>query len=396
MDSFFATAEQQRRPELRGKPVGVCPFVNDNTCVIAASIEAKRCGVKTGTPIPEARRLCPDITLISDGPDWYRECHQNIMEMLRQTPCQVKVKSIDEAVLHVPRYAQDQSLEIARGIKRDIKEVGDYFSCSVGVASNQFLAKLACNLYKPDGLLHVRNQDLESVYGLLELTDLTGISWRMERRLHAIGIRSAVEFYQAPHSLLKSTFGVPGEAWYLRLRGYEVDQKATKRSMVGHQTTIVPQPAYTRDELLSVASQLSYKIAARLRRSRLAAQTIGISLRGTDRSKWHGRLRTHRAFFDSTTVYELVAQIIQSWPGRSAIRRISIVTTDLLPWSALPLPLFTPPERDNQLSKALDELDERFGRYTVRPARQLLTRQVSDRVGFGNVPHNLAPVTPTG
>lgn len=391
MDSFFATAEQQRNPALRGKPVAVCPFVHDSTCVIAASIEAKKYGVKTGTPIPVARQLCPNLIFMGDDPTWYRQCHVRIMDALRSTSCRVKVKSIDEAVLHVPSYDQHRTLEIARQIKVDIRAVGDYMSCSAGIASNQFLAKLACNLRKPDGLLQIHNDDLESVYSLLSLTDLTGISWRMERRLNAIGITTALEFYQASHHLLKTTFGIPGEMWYLRLRGYEVDQKPTTRGMVGHQTTIAPQPAATKAHLLSVASQLAYKAAARLRRSELSAQTVSISLRDTARGKWHKRIRTHSPFSDSTTLYEHVEKLLENWQPRQPIRRISVVTTDLVPWSAQPQPLFAPPGRNTALSTALDTLDERYGRYTVRPARHMLTRQVSDRVGFGNVPHNLAP-----
>ena len=384
MNSFFASVEQEIKPELRGRPVGVCPFVNDHTCVIAASIEAKRCGVKTGTLVRDARRLCPTIHLISDDPSIYRLYHRRIVAALQATRCQVSVKSIDEAFLELPYDLQAQAPQVAREIKQAIQAVGSQLECSIGIASNLFLAKMGTKLHKPNGLIEIRAEDLEAFYSTMSLTDLYGISWRMARRLEAIGVTTPLAFYQAPYALLKRHFGVNGERWYLRLRGYEVDNRPTTRRMIGHQTTIVPDPATTRTEVLGVASQLCYKAAVRLRAASLAAQSIQVTLRFTDRSYWTRILRTHTPFWDSRTFFTHTSTILAAWTPQKPVRLVSVSGCDLVPHSALTMPLFDAPVRSEQLSRAIDEIESRFGRRSIAPASQLLGAQVTDRVGFGN------------
>lgn len=384
MNSFFASVEQEVKPELRGQPVGVCPFVNDATCVIAASIEAKRCGVRTGTRVGEARRLCPNIHLISDDPGIYRTYHRHIVEALQTTRCQVAVKSIDEAFLEVPRDLQADAQTVAHQIKRLIHGVGSQLGCSIGIASNLFLAKMGTKLHKPRGLVEIRTQDLAAFYTTLSLTDLYGISWRTARQLEAIGIATPLDFYQAPYVLLKRHFGVNGERWYLRLRGYEVDNRPTTRRIIGHQTTLVPDPATTRSEVLGVASQLCYKAAVRLRAASLAAQSIHVALRFTDRSYWSRTLRTHAPFWDSRTFFAHTTAVLDTWAPQKAVRLVSVSGLDLLPQHSLTAPLFDASARPERLSRAIDEIDARFGRHSILPANQLIGTRVTDRVGFGN------------
>jgi DNA polymerase IV len=384
MNSFFASVEQEIKPELRGQPVGVCPFINDATCVIAASVEAKRYGIKTGTSVRDARRLCPHIHLISDDPSIYRLYHRRIVDALEATRCRVSVKSIDEAFLELPHDLQEDAHQVARQIKQRIREVGSQLTCSIGIASNLFLAKMGTRLFKPNGLVEIRTEDLEAYYALLALTDLYGISWRMARRLEVIGIKTPLAFYQAPYALLKRHFGVNGERWYLRLRGYEVDNRPTTRRIIGHQTTVVPDPATTRSEVLGVASQLCYKAAVRLRAATLAAQSIQVTLRFTDRSYWTRTLRTHAPFWDSRTFFTHTATVLRAWTPQKPVRLVSVSGFDLLPQSALTVPLFDAPTRPEQLSRAIDEIEARFGRHAITPANQLLSTRVTDRVGFGN------------
>ncbi|HVE80775.1 MAG TPA: hypothetical protein VNA68_01385 [Candidatus Dormibacteraeota bacterium] len=386
MNSFFASVEQQENPQLRGKPVGVCPFVGDATCVIAASYEAKRYGVKTGTNIAKARRLCPHIQLVENNARLYRDYHRRIMSALEQTRCQVRVQSIDEALLLVPRDLLGEGLKLAEEVKNIIRTIGSHLQCSVGIASNRFLAKMATNIYKPNGLIEIKLEDLEGFYSILKLTDLHGISWRMARRLGSMGIQTPLDFYQAPYSLLKSRLGVNGERWYLRLRGYEVDLAVTKRRMIGHQNTIIPRPASTTGEVLSVASRLTYKAAVRLRASGLAAQSVTVYVRFADRSYWGKTLKTRSPFFDSSTFFAHVQKILAGWSPPRPVRLVSVTATDLIPIQATTLRLFDPTDKAEKLSEALDEIDLRFGRNTIKPARQLLGGKIIDQVGFGNAP----------
>jgi len=394
MNSFFASVEQELHPELRGQPVGVCPFVNDATCVIAASMEAKRYGVRTGTRVSEARRLCPDIYLTCGQASSYRRYHHKIMEALATTRCQVTVKSIDEALLVLPSDLRPDALAVGQRVKHLIREIGPQLGCSVGIASNLFLAKMGTKLHKPYGMVEIRLPDLEALYSALRLTDLYGISWRMAARLEKLGITTPLEFYQAPYARLKQAFGVNGERWYLRLRGYEVDERTTTRRMIGHQTTIVPDPALTTQAVLEVASQLAYKAAVRLRAAELAATGVQVAVRFTDRSWWGRTMLRLPPFWDSRGFFNHVERAFSDWVPPKPVRLVSISAIDLLPYHATTMPLFTEPLRSERLSRALDEIDQRFGRLAITPASHLMQSRPVDRVGFGNAGHAATELGP--
>jgi DNA polymerase-4 len=390
MNSFFASVEQELHPELRGQPVGVCPFVNDATCVIAASVEAKRYGVRTGTRVSEARRLCPDIHLTSGQASTYRWYHHKIMKALETTRCQVIVKSIDEAHLVLPSDLRPEAVTIGHEVKRLTQEVGPRLGCSVGIASNMFLAKMGTKLHKPYGMVEIHLADLEAFYSTLGLTDLYGISWRMAVRLERLGITTPLAFYQASYARLKQAFGVNGERWYLRLRGYEVDERTTTRRMIGHQTTIVPDPARTTKAVLEIAGQLTYKAAVRLRAAELAATGVQVAVRFTDRSWWKQTIQHLPPFWDSRSFFDHVEQAFSQWTPPKPVRLVSVSAVNLMPRQATTMPLFTSPLQSERLSVALDEIDQRFGRATITPASHLLQQQLVDRVGFGNAGHAAA------
>jgi DNA polymerase-4 len=206
----------------------------------------------------------------------------------------------------------------------------------------------------------------------------------MARRLRIIGIETPLDFYHAPFELLKKSFGINGERWYLRLRGYEVDKLQTTRRMIGHQNTITPNPATTKAEVLSVANELTYKAAVRMRASELAATSVAVWIRYNDRTYWGRVLRTRSPFFDSRTFYGHIQTILQKWTLAKPVRLVSVTAFDLVPFKAMTHSMFDPTEKSEQLSAALDNIEHRYGRFTIRPASQLITGELSDQVGFGN------------
>ncbi len=384
MNSFFASVEQQLRPELRGRPVGVCPFLNDATCIIAASIEAKRLGIKTGTNVGEAKRLCPDIALIEARPAPYRQFHGRIMAALDQTRCRVIIRSIDEALLLVPRDLRPETIELAREIKANLSSLGDQLKASIGIAPNAFLAKMASNFQKPDGLVRLELTGLADFYAQLGLTDLHGVSWRMARRFAAIGLGSPLELSRAPYALLRRFFGLTGEAWYLRLRGYEVDLAPTTRRMIGHQTTLTPHATTDPRKIAGLASQLTYKAAVRLRAAGYAARGVAVYLRYNDRSSWGRVYHGRHPFSDSATFLAHVERLLSRHRLSRPVRLVSVSAIDLVPLAQTTRSLFDEAGGDERLSEALDQINGRFGVGTVRPAEQLLSSPARDAVGFGN------------
>lgn len=400
MNSFFASVEQQAHPELRGKPVGVCPFITDKTVCIAASVEAKRFGVGTGTSVKEAKLLCPGIKLVQANPRLYREYHRRIMDELENSVGRVNVISVDEAMLLVPSYLRHRSGDLGLEIKERVRKIGEDLKCSVGVAPNYFLSKMGTNLHKPDGFVDIKTTDLEGLYSLLSLTDLHGIAWRMAKRLKAIGINCPLDLYRASYPFLKQAFGVNGVNWYLRMRGFEVDLKPTTRRMIGHQSTIVPNPAKTRAQVLAVASQLTYRAAIRLRKSGLATRSIVVSVRyaGVGRSGWGspnsgfgwwGKVyRGAEPFFDSATFFGHVRRLLNKLPMTAPVRFVSVSAVDLVPQGFMTHKLFGDADKEESLSQALDEINFRYGEATITTGTSALRERIHDAIGFGNARHN--------
>lgn len=287
MNSFFASVEQQVNPRLRGRPVGVVPFLHDSTSVLAASVEAKRYGIRTGTNVALARRLAPNIKFLRVNAALYRDYHRRIMSMLDQTRCKVTVKSIDEALLIVPKDMRPDALELAAQIRQNIYQIGDWLGCSIGLGPNMFIAKMATNAMKPNGLVQVLPEELEGFYGTLDLTDLYGVARRNARRFRSIGIDTPLDLYHAPLRYLQQHLGEnAGLQWHLRMHGVEVDQRPTHRTQVGHQTTFTPNPADSLEELWPTASQLITKVSHRLRVSQLSSHRLVCFVRFQDRTWW--------------------------------------------------------------------------------------------------------------
>jgi len=229
MNSFFASCEQQVNYWLRGRPVGVCVYTGKFGCVIAPSNEAKKRGVKTGMRLNEAMAICPDLVPLETNPARYRNYHKKIMAVLHKYSNEIIPKSIDEAIVNLNGYelVYNDAITIAKKIKEDIKnEVGDWLKCSIGIAPNAFLAKLASNIQKPDGLTIINPQNIDAVLSKLRLTDLPGIAKNMAERLQNSGINTPLELrYSNPERLRIICKGIVGEYWHQRLNFGEVDMK---------------------------------------------------------------------------------------------------------------------------------------------------------------------------
>ena len=266
-NSYFASVEQQLRPELRGRPVVVLPVIADTTCCIAASYEAKRFGVKTGTLVREAKRLCPDLQLVEAQPAMYVNYHRRLVEAVESCTHVEKVLSIDEMYCELLGHEQqrDLAIKLAREIKRVIAEkVDTELRCSIGIASNVFLVKTATELQKPDGLAVIEQKDLPDCLFGLKLRDLCGIGRKMEQRLGKRGITSVEALCKASRSELREAWGgIGGELMHARLRGVWVTDQPAERASVGHSHVLHPALRSHR-AAYSVLHRLLQKAAMRL------------------------------------------------------------------------------------------------------------------------------------
>ena len=222
LNSYFASVEQQLQPKLQNKPVAIVPTMTDATCAIAASYEAKAYGVKTGTMIYEAKKLCPKLICVQANHENYVMYHHKILaEIDKHIPIEI-ISSIDEVACKLIGSQKNESKarKIARNIKIGIyKNIGEYIRCSIGIAPNRFLAKTASNLEKPDGLQVLYSKDIPDRIKHFKLSDLTGIGRAMEYRLNKSGILSIQELYNiSPKHMRKIWGNVQGEKFWYMLR----------------------------------------------------------------------------------------------------------------------------------------------------------------------------------
>ena len=379
LNSYFASVEQQLHPELRGRPVAVVPVMSDSTCAIAASREAKRFGIKTGTNIGDAKRLCRDLVLIEAHHNAYVEYHHRIREEIeRHYPVHV-IGSIDEVgCLLDQRHANETAaVALAKRIKRGLREqIGEVITCSAGIAPNRYLAKVASDLTKPDGLEVVRLEDLPGRLAHLHLTDLCGIGRNMEPRLHRAGIHSFLDLWEAkPHLLRQVWGGVGGERFWHQLHGGDLDEEPTTRRTVGHSHVLAPE-FRNPPEAGIVARRLLLKAASRMRRLGYRATTLQLTVRLEN----HQRSEAQQRFPALSDSHALLGLLTNLWDrliaptGRLRVKKISVTLHGLEPVDApeqldlfpsLGLPVAADRERRERLSKALDDINRTFGRDSL-------------------------------
>lgn len=377
-NSYFASVEQQLRPELRGRPVAVVPVETDATCAIAASYEAKAFGIKTGTPIYEAKKLCPDIALVLANHENYVAYHQRIIdEVWNYLPVE-KVCSIDEIACRLmsnensPERATEIALAIKAGIARNI---GEYITCSIGIAPNRYLAKVATDMQKPNGLTFLNGADLPGKLYELTLRDLPGVGHNMALRLHRQGIHDIRTLCALDARQLRKVWGsIWGERMWYYLRGIELPDPETSRSSVGHSHVLAPAlrpPAEARQ----VARRLTLKCASRLRRMGYTASAISLSMRLEDGPRI-GMERTCWQACDSLTFLHLLSvmwnELVKESRG-ARIKKVSVTLSRLAEAGSRMEDLFDaqPPEeikaraKAERMSRALDTLNQKYGRDTV-------------------------------
>lgn len=381
-NSYFASVEQQEQPHLRGRPVVVVPVETDSTCAIAASYEAKAFGIRTGTPVWEAKRLCRSLTCVLARHELYVDYHHRAIDEINRHIPVSDVCSIDEMAARLLR--NEAQPEAARAIALAIKAglattLGPWVRCSIGIAPNRYLAKVATDLEKPDGLTILMPDEMEHrLIAELKPRDLPGIGRNMERRLWLKGVCTMADLMTLDRRRMRHLWGsIWGERmWYL-LRGHDLPEIATQRRSIGHSHVLGPalRPP---NEAINVARRLTMKAAARLRRMGYTARLFGFSVRLEDGRRLRGEMRC-RPTQDSPTFLTMLLSIWNQMIAKESgitIKKISVILLGLEPEGTTQLSLFedgedeatvavTRPSRDLRLSRALDRLNHKFGRDTV-------------------------------
>lgn len=384
MDSFFATAEQQCRPHLRGKPVGITPTDTRNACVIAASREAKRKGVKTGVRLVEARLLIPDLVTLRPDPPKYREIHRGIRRIMEDYSPEVKPRSIDEMALWLSEdlLKVRSALSVGEEIKARIRsEIGEHLSASIGIGPNWWLAKTAAGYRKPDGLFELTRENTRDVMKTLKLQDLCGIARRMEARMLLQGIATPVDLYDKEPWELKRMFGINGYYWYRRLHGMTIDTEGWPTKSVGH-SSVIPIATGDVNRLLPLAHKLCEKVGWRLRKNGWVAKGLAIYGRDQDYHDWGASLKMS-ATNDSGVLWRFVRKLFDRHPPRKALKLLAITSLWIQEAEPAQLSLFGADERRRAALDAYDRVNYRWGDFTVHPAGMFGSEGLAgDSVGF--------------
>lgn len=364
-DSFFASVEQQYNPKLRGKPIGITA-TNGRTCIIAASREAKKYGVKSPSVTYEAKKICPEIQFICADFVKYWEISQKFIAIAKDYSPFVEVFSIDEVFIDITKteHLFGGIDAVVNKIKTRIKkEIGEYITVSIGVSYNKMLAKLASGLNKPNGIVKITPEDVDKIYSKAKLTDICGIGERIKFRLNKIGVYSLLHLQGVPLRLLINEFG-NAEAAFLKNVGLAIDKSAvipyTEAPVVKSvgRNYCLPKNEYDKRIILQNIYELCEEVAIKLRRLKKVARTVGISLRG---DVVICQRKTHDYYFDTGRE---IFETFQSFANKY-VRQISVWVENLEDKKNVQLSLFDP-ARKSSLQKTIDKLNEKFGHHTVR------------------------------
>lgn len=420
LNSFFASVEQQLHPEYRGKPTGVCGTMADTGTLIAASYEAKALGIKTGTKVGEAKQLCPNIILVNGSHTTYAEYSHKIAAAVERVCPVAHTPSIDEMVCQLIGREQlpHEARRIAFGIKQAIRDdVGETLRCSIGMAPNRYLAKIASDMQKPDGLIGLLPSQLPRAVAHLELRDLPGVGARTEERLNAKGIRTMTDLLaldrNGMHRLWDSVWGDRMFHW---LRGHVTGDDGAPvpselQKSLGHSHVLGPKHR-SQAGAWAVAHKLLHKAAMRLRMEKFHAATMAVTIKfaltreekerlaaasqkvkkhtsGITQTAW-GMEARFRLTQDTLSLLEVLQRIWAQRPDGPEHQKpffVGVTLRNLLPDAEVPKTLFDEPGHRAELSATMDKLNLKFGHTTVHFAGMLPARDTAPtRIAFTQIP----------
>ncbi|MBL4665228.1 MAG: hypothetical protein JKY23_04660 [Nitrospinaceae bacterium] len=371
-DGFFASVMQQAIPAIRGRPVGVIPFETsaaNSTVVIACSKEAKAAGCINVMRVPDARKQCPDIVLVTQRPDLFRRAHNTLLNEIRcEIPIET-VKSIDELTCTLDRRTIENPHSLAARINKRIDEnVGSHITCSMGFAANRMLAKIACKIDKPNGVTIWRPEDMPAPLLSQPFEDVPGIGARMERRLNKADIWTVSDLLKTQPKQLRALWGnVNGERMWYALHGYDIKATPTGRGMFGHGRVL---PPYLRniDNARAFSRHLMAKAAFRMRRDKFYANKLWLWLDIRD-GGWFGQETLHYVHDDHaclTALGRLWDRVKREARRNIEIVRVGVTLLDLAPADCRQLDLFLNDDHARQkwerITSAVDFLNRKFGK----------------------------------
>jgi len=399
-DSYFASVEQHLDPSLRGRPVAVAPVMAESTCCIAASYEAKAFGVKTGTPIHEARKLCPGIVVVEGNHAEYVNFHHQVIAAVESCIHVEKALSIDEMWCWLPynwrerKTVEELAVKIKAAVARDVSPV---IKVSIGAGPNKWIAKVASKMRKPDGLFIIEMHEMPHALYPLDLQDLYGIGRSMELRLHASGIHSVEELCAAPKNVLHSAWGgIAGDRLWYTLRGMEIPAELTTRRSISH-SHILPPENRAPAKAWGILCKLLHKASGRMRAYGLLTSSLVLQLRFINGQTWV----VEAPIPETDSTLRLINLLGRLWRDRPEpkvpLLKVGMVlqklceknnfTPQLPGISGEPTQDLADIEKQQRLDQTLDQLRNRFGKQVIFLGSVQQSRESAPmRIAFDYIP----------
>jgi len=371
MNAYFASVEQASNPQLRGKPIAVGGGVGGKRTIVAAcSYEAKFRGVKNAMTAWDARKICPDLILVSGDMTKYIYTSSEIIKILREYTDLVEVFSIDECFLDVTgtknRFGGE--LAIAREIKRKIRE-RFHLTCSIGIGPNKLLAKLAGELKKPDGLMVIRPEDVPQKLMNIEVSRLCGVGRKLEGYLADLGIRTFGDLNRYPREKLVKRFGMAcGEQLYAMGQGKDNSEVLPYREEIaksmGHSYTL-PKATGDIDEVKAYLLRLAEQVGRRLRKDHYQGNVIHLALGFEDFKFWGKQKKIEDCLDDGFEIFTVAVRLLDDSHFSTARRQTRFrfvgVSVSNLIHNLDQVSLFAEKERQKKVLAAVDEINNRYG-----------------------------------
>ena len=384
MNSFFASVEQQANPFLRGKPIAVTGKKFDareahkpqRSIVAAASVEAKKLGVKTAMPTSEAKRICPNLIFVPGDPEKYSNITHKMNDVFREVTGLVEPASVDESFLDVTAQAEDYmgAIILAQHIRARLKEVcGEHISVSIGVGPNKLIAKLGSGSEKPNGLTVVYPHQVLEFMDKQDLSEIYGIGRRILKRLHSLGIETVTELRMTSLSKLVKEFKSYGVWLYRASRGdgdiiVNPDPEAPKS--IGHSYTF-PHDLESKTDIRRALLTLADKVAFRMRRDGFSATAVSVRLRYSDLSSRVFQKRFNEREINGKTLMEIAWRLCE--PYANAPIRLVGISAHRLSTELPEQDLFSTKHRELSFLGALDKIQNKFGKHAWRRASLMNT-----------------------
>lgn len=374
MNSFFASVEMTYNPSLKGKPLAVAGEEEQRKgIIVTCSYEARKHGVKTTMPLWEAKKLCPELIVVKTNMERYRIASEAIFEELRRFTALVEPVSIDEGYLDITDcHELGTPIQIAEAIQRNLLEQLD-LPCSIGIAPNKSLAKMASDMKKPLGITILRKRDIPNVMWPLPIIEMHGIGKKTAEKLKNLDVHTIGDLARANELQLRAAIGIRGIQLKERANGTDprpVDPAAADENKSIGSSVTLPRDIANQSELFSVLENLSKGVSQRLKRRGYLTKNVAVTIRYKDRRTISRSKKFTNPINAAEDIFQAARPLfIEHWNG-NAVRLLGITGQDLVEedsaFKQLDIFSYEKEAKKEPLYKAIDNLERKYGKSIVQ------------------------------